>query len=217
MVLDDYPRPTSAATATTAWSQNTSASIGHHVPHRHIPVIKGDVNFVNENDNSTETDDEESVPSSYIQDVLDRLRQSTIDSIEHEESLEFLYDLFYMHPLYNQDDSRIARLFIDYDYISTIHQFLKEYLKEGIFSTTSIRRGTQFILYTLWNFTGISIEFRLHLANRKTFVQFLLDEFLSNILSLKVDENLLMVVENLRQAIISIIHNLTIESQSFTY
>lgn len=208
-LLDQFIRPASASTVKTSWSHHTTVSIGHHVPHRHIPVVKGDVNFVNTSEN-TELDEENAVPSSYIKEVLQRLCQSSIDSIDHEDALEFVYELFYMHSPYNQDDSRIARLLIESDYCSVAHQCLIEYLNQGIFANTSLRRSTQFVLYTLWNFTGISIEFRLHLSNNTKFIQFLLMDFLQSIKSLKVEPNPIQIVENLMQAIVSILHNLTL-------
>jgi hypothetical protein len=207
--LDRFRRPASASTVATSWSQSTSLSIGHNVPHRLIPVIKGDVNFVN-NNNGPESSDEDAVPSHYIKEILDRLSQSSIDSIDHEDALEFLYDLFYMHSLYNQDDSRIARLFIENDYCSIVHRCLNEFMANGIFSNTSIRRSTQFILYTLWNFTGISIEFRLYLSHNHQFIQFLLTNFLDYLKSLKTEQYPISIINNLIQSIISIVHNLTL-------
>lgn len=208
-LLERFRRPASASTVATSWSHHTSLSIGHNVPQRHIPVIKGDVNFVNTSQ-TTESNEEDAVPSYYIKEILDRLSHSAIDSIDHEDALEFVYDLFYMHSPYNQDDSRIARLLIESDYCSIAYQCLMEFMANGIFSSTSIRRSTQFILYTLWNFTGISIEFRLHLSNNQKFIQFLLIEFLDHMKSLKAEENSPQIIANLMQSIISIFHNLTI-------
>ena len=205
-----FRRPASASTVATSWSHNTSHSIGHNVPHRHIPVIKGDVNFINTSNLSESNDDDEAVPSSYIKEILERLSQYSNDSIDHEDALEFLYDLFYMHSPYNQDDSRIARLFIENDYCSIVHQCLIEFMNKGIFTTTSIRRSTQFILYTLWNFTGISIEFRLYLSNNQKFLQFLLNNFLEYLIDLKFEENSFSIIDNLIQSIISILHNITL-------
>jgi hypothetical protein len=208
--LDHFRRPASASTVKTAWSHSTSVSIGHNVPRRHIPVIKGDVNFINTNNTTESIDDDDAVPSYYIKEVLDRLSQSPIDSIDHEDALEFIYDLFYMHTPYNQDDSRIARLFIESDYCSIVHQCLIKYMKTGIFNNTSIRRSTQFILYTLWNFTGISIEFRLYLSNNDKLIQFLLTNFLEYIKTFQTEQYPISIIENLMQSIISIIHNLTL-------
>jgi hypothetical protein len=208
-LIDRFRRPASASTVATSWSHQTSLSIGHNVPHRHIPVIKGDVNFVNTT-NITESSDDDAVPSYYIKEILERLSHLSIDSIDHEDALEFLYDLFYMHSPYNQDDLRIARLLIESDYCSMAHQCLIEFMNNGIFSTTATRRSTQFILYTLWNFTGVSIEFRLHLSNNQKFIQFLLVNFLDYIKSLKTEQNPIHVIDNIIQSIISIVHNLTL-------
>jgi len=211
-LFDRFRRPASASTVATTWSHSTSLSIGHHVPHRHIPTIKGDVNFVNTS-NTTETTDDDAVPSHYIKEMLDRVVQLPITSIDHEDALEFLYDLFYMHSPCNQDDSRIARLFIESDYCSIVHHCLIEFMKNGIFSNTSIRRSTQFILYTLWNFTGISIEFRLYLSNNKKLIQFLTINFLEyvkNLKNLKTEQYPIAIIDNLIQSIISILHNLTL-------
>lgn len=207
--FDLFRRPASASTVNTAWSQNTSVSIGHQVPHRHIPVIKGDVNFINTNVSEDGTDDD-AVPSQYIKEILDRLSQLPVNSIDHEDALEFLYDLFYMHSLYNQDDSRIARLFIESNYCAIVHRCLMEFMTEGIFSSTSNRRSTQFILYTLWNFTGVSIEFRLYLSNQQSLVKFLLEDFLNYLIELKSDAQHLAVIENLIQSVVSILHNVTL-------
>ena len=185
-------------------------SIGHHVPQRHIPVIKGDVNFINGAEQLDDYHDDEAVPSYYIKEILDRLSQSSIDSIDHEDALEFLYDLFYMHSLYNQDDSRIARLFIEHDYCSLVHQCLIQYMTHGIFTSTSVRRSTQFILYTLWNFAGISIEFRLYLSNNQALVDFLMHIFLAHLIDLEVEEAYRPVKANLIQSIVSLVHNLTL-------
>jgi hypothetical protein len=208
-LLDRFRRPASASTVATGWSQHTAVSVGHNVPQRHIPVIKGDVNFVNVA-NAIESNDEDAVPSYYIKEVLERLSQLSIDSLDHEDALEFLYDLFYMHSPYNQDDSRIARVLIENDYCSIAHQCLIEYMNNGIFSNTSIRRSTQFILYTLWNFTGISIEFRLHVSNNQKFIQFLLTNFLDHVKNLKTEQNAAHVIDNILQSTISILHNLTL-------
>ena len=207
--FDLFRRPASASTVNTTWSQNTSVSVGHQVPNRHIPVIKGDVNFVNTNVSEDGTDND-AVPSHYIKEILDRLSQLPVQSIDHEDALEFLYDLFYMHSLYNQDDSRIARLFIENNYCSIVHQCLMEYMTEGLFSSTSIRRSTQYILYTLWNFTGVSIEFRLYLSNQQSLIKFLLEDFLTHLIDSKSDSQHVAVIENLIQAIISILHNATL-------
>jgi hypothetical protein len=207
--LDHFRRPASASTVKTSWSKSTSLSIGHNVPHRHIPVIKGDVNFVNTS-NITESNDDDAVPSHYIKEILDQLSQLSIDSIDHEDALEFLYDLFYMHSLYNQDDSRIARLFIESNYCSIVHNCLIKFMNNGIFSNTSIRRSTQFILYTLWNFSGISIEFRLYLSNNQKFIEFLIQDFLEYLKNLKTQEYPIAIINNLIQSIISILHNLTL-------
>jgi hypothetical protein len=83
-------------------------------------------------------------------------------------------------------------------------------MNNGIFSDTSIRRSTQFILYTLWNFTGISIEFRLHVSNNQKFIQFLLNNFLEYVKNLKIEQNPVHVIDNILQSIISILHNLTL-------
>lgn len=208
-LLDVFHRPASASTVATSWSHHTSASVGHNVPQRHIPVIKGDVNFVNTSQ-PMDSEDDEAVPSHYIKEILEQLSQSSIDSIEHEDALEFLYDLFYMHSPYNQDDSRIARLLIEGDYCSIVHQCLVEFMNQGVFSNTSVRRSTQFILYTLWNFTGISIEFRLHVSNNQKLIQFLLIDFLGYVRSLKAGQDPPPIIENLMQSIVSIFHNLTI-------
>lgn len=209
--LDRIRRPASASTVATNWSQHTSVSIGHNVPHRHIPVIKGDVNFINTN-NMLELDDNDAVPSYYIKEILDQLSQSPIDSIDHEDALEFLYDLFYMHPLYNQDDSRIARLFIENNYCSIVHHCLIEFMNNGIFSNTSIRRSTQFILYTLWNFTGINIEFRLYLSNNEKFLKYLIEIFFDYLKTFQHEKYPVPIIENLMQSIISIIHNITLNN-----
>lgn len=207
--LDRFRRPASASTVATSWSQHTSVSIGHNVPHRHIPVIKGDVNFINKN-NINESDDSDAVPSHYIKEILNRLSQIPIDSIDHEDALEFLYDLFYMHPLYNQDDSRIGRLFIENDYCTIVHHCLIEFMNIGVFNNTSIRRSTQFILYTLWNFTGISIEFRLYVSNNEKFLKFLIENFLEYLKNFQTEKYPVPIIENLSQSIISIIHNITL-------
>ncbi|CAF0934187.1 unnamed protein product [Rotaria sordida] len=209
--LENSRRPTSASTVATNWSRGTSNSIGHNVSDRHIPVIKGDVNFVNTS-NTTEATVDDAVPSHYIKEILEQLSKLPIDSIDHEDALEFIYDLFYMHSPLNQDDSRIARVLIECDYCSIVHNCLIEFMKIGIFSNTSIRRSTQFILYTLWNFTGISMEFRIYLSNNKYFVEFLLKNFLEYLKNLKTEENLAKITDNLYQSIISIIHNLTINT-----
>lgn len=216
-ILDRLRRPASASTVATNWSHHTAQSIGHHIPHRHIPVIKGDVNFVNtyETTDFDENDENSIVSSAYIKEVLQRLSHFSFDSIDHEDALEFIYDLFYMHSPFNQDDSRIARLLIENDYCSIVHQCLIEFLQRGIFSSTSIRRSTQFILYTLWNFTGINIEFRLYLANNQKFVRFLLDDFYSYIKNIQVDENFQPIIQNLLQSLVSIIHNLTMNLNHF--
>lgn len=204
-------RPSSASTVTTTWSQHTSVSIGHNVPHRHIPVIKGDINFVH----TTESNDtNDSVPSHYIKEILERLSNLSMDSIDHEDALEFLYDLFYMHSPYNQDDSRIGRLLIENDYCSIVHNCLTEFMNKGIFSSTSTRRSTQFILYTLWNFSGISIEFRLYLANKKNFLDFLFKNFLDYIKTLRTQACPTEILNNLNQAIISILHNITLNQNN---
>lgn len=208
-VLDQFIRPASASTVATSWSHHTAVSVGHNVPHRHIPVVKGDVNFVTTN-HMMDSNEEDAVPSPYIKEILERLAECPIDSIDHEDALEFVYDLFYMHSPYNQDDSRIARLLIESDYCSIAHQCLVEFMNCGIFSHASIRRSTQFILYTLWNFTGISIEFRLHLSNNPKLIQFLLNNFLAHVKTLKVEPNPTEVVENIMQATVSILHNLTL-------
>ncbi|CAF0723963.1 unnamed protein product [Rotaria sp. Silwood1] len=208
--LKQFHRPTSASTVATNWSQGTSTSIGHNVSHRHIPVIKGDVNFVNTSNTTEATGDDDAVPSHYIKEILDRLSKLPVDSIDHEDALEFIYDLFYMHSPLNQDDSRIARVLIECDYCSIVHRCLIEFMKTGIFSNASIRRSTQFILYTLWNFTGISMEFRVYVSNNGTFVKFLLINVLEYLKNLKTEQNLATIKDNLIQSIISIIHNLSI-------
>ena len=214
-VLDQFVRPASASTVATSWSQHTAVSIGHNVPHRHIPVIKGDVNFVSTNQ-TMEANEEDAVPSPYIKEILERLAQTPIDSIDHEDALEFVYELFYMHSPCNQDDSRIARLLIENDYCSIAHQCLVEFMNCGIFSQASVRRSTQFVLYTLWNFTGISIEFRLHLSNNPKLIQFLLINFLAHVKTLKVEPNPIEVVDNLMQSVVSILHNLTLNINLLT-
>ncbi|UJR25955.1 hypothetical protein I4U23_007303 [Adineta vaga] len=205
--FDRLRRPTSASTVSTTWSKNTSASIGHNVPYRHIPVIKGDINFAN-CANMMELSDDAAVPSYYIKEILGRLVQFPIDSIDYEDALEFIYDLFYMHSPYNQDDSRIARLLIESDYCSIIHRSLIEFMKNGIFSNASIRRSTQFILYTLWNFTGVSVEFRLYLSNNQNFVEFLIHDLLTYIKTLNTEQYPILIINNLIQSIISILHNI---------
>ncbi|CAF2359940.1 unnamed protein product [Rotaria sp. Silwood2] len=211
--LEHFRRPTSASTVATNWSKGTSTSIGHNVSHRHMPIIKGDVNFVNTS-NTAEATDDDGVPSHYIKEILDRLSKLPIDSIDHEDALEFIYDLFYMHSPLNQDDSRIARVFIECDYCSIVHRCLIEFMKAGIFSSTSIRRSTQFVLYTLWNFTGISMEFRVYLSNNDNFVKFLLLNCLEYLKNLKTETKLASITDNLIQSIISIIHNLTINTNN---
>ncbi|CAF3275147.1 unnamed protein product [Rotaria socialis] len=206
---NSFRRPASASTVATNWSQNTSVSVGHNVSNRHIPIIKGDVNFVNAS-STAEPDSDDAVPSHYIKEVLAHLSQSPIDSIDNEDALEVIYDLFYMHSPLNQDDSRIARLLIESDYCRKVHQFLIEFMKNGIYSNPSIRRSTQFILYTLWNFSGTCIEFRVHLSTLQYFVQFLLINFLEYLTNLKSEPLYTSLTENLIQAIISIMHNLTI-------
>ena len=213
-VADHLRRPASASTVATNWSHHTTQSIGHHIPHRHIPVIKGDVNFVNTYE-TTENSEDNSVSSTYIKEVLQRLSQLTFDSIDHEDALEFIYDIFYMHSPFNQDDSRIARLLIENNYCSIVHQCLIEFLQQGIFSTTSIRRSTQFILYTLWNFTGVNIEFRLHLSTNQKFVRFLLEDFYSYLKTIEIERDLHAIIQNLLQSLISIIHNLTLNLNHF--
>ncbi|CAF0933636.1 unnamed protein product [Adineta steineri] len=207
--LDYSRRPASASTVATTWSHSTSVSIGHNVPNRHIPVIKGDVNFINTN-NTTEFTDDDAVPSHYIKEVLDRIAQLSINSIDYEDALEFIYDLFYMHSPCNQDDSRIGRLLIEHDYCSIVHHCLIEYIKTGIFSNISSRRSTQFILYTLWNFSGISIEFRLYLSNNQKLIQFLLTNLLDYLKNLNTEQYPIAVINNLIQSIISIVHNITL-------
>lgn len=208
--MDNMLRPVSASTVATDWSQNTTKSVGHNVSNRKIPVIKGDVNFVNTT-STTDTDSGESVASDYVQEVLDQLSQSPIDSFDHEDALEFLYGLYYIHSPLNEDDSRIGRLLIDSDYCSTVHQCLIEFMKCGIYSDQSIRRSTQYIVYTLWNFSGSSIEFRTYLSTKQYFIQFLIINFLDYLRNLKGEQTFITVTENLIQAVISIIHNLTIK------
>ncbi|CAF1459755.1 unnamed protein product [Adineta ricciae] len=199
------------ASASTTWSQHTSRSVGHNVPHRHIPVIKGDINFVNTvNADESTSDVDNAVPSHYIKEILDRLVQLPINSIDYEDALEFIYDLFYLHSPYNQDDSRIARLLIESDYCSTIHRCLIEFMKNGIFSNPSIRRSTQFILYTLWNFTGVSVEFRLYVSNHQNLVEFLIYDLLSHIKALDNEQYPVSIINNLIQSIISILHNISL-------
>lgn len=208
-MTDRSRRPNSASTVATAWSHSSSMSVGHHVPHRHIPVIKGDINFVNTT-NTTDSNDDAAVPSAYIKDVLDQLVQLPINSIDHEDALEFIYDLFYMHSPYNQDDLRIARLLIESEYAATIHRCLIEFVKSGILSSTAIRRSTQFILYTLWNFSGVSIEFRLHLSKNGKLIQFLTGNLLDHIKTLDVKECPVPIINNLIQSIVSIVHNISL-------
>ena len=209
MYLEGIARPASASTAATNWSNNSSQSIGHNVPHRQIPIIKGDVNFIH-NPTSEDPSEHESISSESIKDLLERLTQIPISTSDHEGILEFLYELFYMNPLYNQDDSRIARIFIENDFVAMAHQCLAEYLRQGIFSTATIRRSTQFILYTLWNLTGISVEFRLYLTNKRSLVEFLLEELLQYLTGLEADDEFQLIIDNLIQSVLSILHNITL-------
>jgi hypothetical protein len=206
-------RPASASTEATRWSQNTSASLGHRVPQRHMSIVKGDVNFVgNTLISSNHTDN---VPSSDITDMLEQLSRSTSDTNDHENVLEFVYDLFYMHSLYNHDDLRVARLLIEGKYASIVQPYLMTYMTQGIFSTTTNRRSTQYILYTLWNFTGVSIEFRFYLSNQQTLIEFLLDDFVRTLIDMKSNGQFVCLIDNLIQSIVSILHNLTLNINRF--
>lgn len=174
---------------------------------RQLSVIKGDVNCLL----NFGPHEKLEVPSrNKIEEIFRRLENSAIDSSEHHDALEFLHELFYINSSFNEEDFRNSKIFLEKNFLEICENFLFQYLKVGIFSSCSIRRSTQFLLFTIWNLTGVSVEFRLDLTRRTKFIEFLIEKFLKTLLEIQVEEKLCLIVENLIQSIVSIIHNVTL-------
>ncbi|CAF1567399.1 unnamed protein product [Didymodactylos carnosus] len=222
-----YDRQDSTLTTST-WTRCASAlssfSVGHKIPVRQIPVIKGDINYMSTDDSdyseydNMETNNEENIKQLrlLIEDIQISVKvlETNYESDEITESLEFIYSLFYDYS--SKDNPIFAHTLVEENYCTQAQKLLTYYVKTGIFSNPNIKRSTQFIMYTLWNFSGISDKFRLCLAQK--FPLSCLFDFLQPSFTPTMNSNNdQAILKNLKQAAISIIHNISLLSTAEIY